>query len=128
MATTGANADLIDSLVLAYNSHDALAFSAHFSDDAYHGELHSADALIGREAIYERYVDVFRRFPGNATQVVHRVILDGVIVDHERVSRHPGDAPFDVVAVNTIRDNKIVRLEFIRNPVPAPISDATLPS
>jgi hypothetical protein len=71
------------------------------------------DITVGRkwvEAIFRRYVDVFARFPQNATKVLYRVAFDGVIVDHERVSRSPESEPFDVVAVNTIRDGKIVSL------------------
>jgi uncharacterized protein (TIGR02246 family) len=112
------NEALIDSLVRAYNNHDARGFADHFSHDAIHGNLHGADIDVGTEAIYRRYVDVFGRFPQNATEVVYRVVFDDVIVDHERVSRSPESEPFDVVAVNTIRDGKIIRLDFIRNPTP----------
>jgi hypothetical protein len=118
MASTTDNELLIDSLVRAYNNHDARGFADHFSYDAIHGILHSDDIDFGAEAIFRRYVDVFARFPQNATTVVHRVVFDDVVVDHERVSRSPESEPFDVVAVNTIRDGKIVRLEFIRNPTP----------
>jgi hypothetical protein len=121
MASPTDNELLIDSLVRAYNSHDARGFADHFSHDAIHGILHSDDIDVGAEAIFRRYVDVFARFPQNATKVVHRVVFDDVVVDHERVSRSPESEPFDVVAVNTIRDGKIVRLEFIRNPTP-PVS------
>jgi hypothetical protein len=55
---------------------------------------------------------------------LHRVVFDDVIVDHERVTRTPESEPFDVVAVNTIRDGKIIRLDFIRDPPPAVSSNA----
>jgi uncharacterized protein (TIGR02246 family) len=112
------NEAMIDSLVRAYNDHDARAFADHFSDDAIHGNLHGGDLDVGAEAIFRRYVNVFERFPQNATKVVYRVVFDDIIVDHERVSRSPESQPFDVVAVNTIRGGKIIRLDFIRNPTP----------
>jgi uncharacterized protein (TIGR02246 family) len=112
------NEALIDSLVRSYNDHDARGFADHFSDDAIHGNLHGDDIDVGAEAIFRRYVDVFARFPQNATRVIYRVAFNDIIVDHERVSRSPESEPFDVVAVNTIRDGKIIRLDFVRNPTP----------
>jgi uncharacterized protein (TIGR02246 family) len=123
MTSSTDNEALIDSLVRAYNDHDARGFADHFSDDAIHGSLHGGDLDVGAEAIFRRYVDVFARFPQNATKVMYRVVFDDVIVDHERVSRSPESEPFDVVAANTIRDGKIVRLDFIRNATP-PISSS----
>jgi uncharacterized protein (TIGR02246 family) len=118
MTSRTENEALIDSLVRAYNNHDARGFADHFSDDAIHGNLHGGDLDIGADAIFRRYVDVFARFPQNATKVVYRVVFDDIIVDHERVSRSPESEPFDVVAVNTIREGKIIRLDFVRNPTP----------
>jgi hypothetical protein len=118
MASAVDNAAIVDSLVRAYNNHDARGFADHFSDDAIHGILHSDDLDVGAEAIFRRYVEVFARFPQNGTEVVHRVVFDDVVVDHERVRRSPESEPFDVVAVNTIRGGKIIRLDFVRNPTP----------
>jgi hypothetical protein len=80
MASPTGNEALIDSLVRAYNDHDARGFADHFSADAIHGILHSDDIDVGAEANFRHYVDVFARFPPNATKVVHRVILDDVVV------------------------------------------------
>jgi hypothetical protein len=116
MTSSTDNAAIVDSLIRAYNDHDARGFADHFSDDAIHGVLHSDAVDIGTEAIFRRYLDSFARFPQNATEVVHRVVFDDVVVDHERVRRSPESEPFDIIAVNTIRDGKIVRLDLVRNP------------
>jgi uncharacterized protein (TIGR02246 family) len=105
---------LIDSLVVAYNAQDVRAFADHFSEDAWHGNLHAAEFQQGREAIYARYVEAFNKFPENKTEVLHRIVIGNRVIDHERVSRSPGGETFEVVAINTIVDGKVARLEMIR--------------
>jgi hypothetical protein len=106
---------LIDSLVLAYNAQDVRAFADHFAEDAWHGNLHATDNFQhGREAIYARYVEAFKNFPENKTEVLYRVVIGNRVIDHERVSRSPGGETFEVVAINTIVDGKVARLEMIR--------------
>jgi hypothetical protein len=108
------NAQVIDSLVVAYNSHDARAFADHFSENAWHGNLHADTFQEGREAIFQRYVEVFARFPQNRTEVLHRIVVGDYVIDHERVRRSASMAAFDVVAVYTVKQGQITRLEMIR--------------
>jgi hypothetical protein len=37
-----------------------------------------------------------------------------VVVDHERVRRSPEGEPFEVLAIYTIRDGKIARVDFVK--------------
>ena len=108
------NAQIIDSLVDAYNAHDARAFADLFTEDASHGNLNDANRQQGREAIYQRYLTVFSEFPGNHSDVVHRIVLDRFVVDHERVRRSPDAEPFEVVAIYTFDAGLIQRLDFVR--------------
>jgi uncharacterized protein (TIGR02246 family) len=113
-ATSEDSAALIDRLVVAYNAHDARGFADLFTADAIHGLLRSDSPQVGREAIYERYVDVFAQFPQNHTEVTHRVVVGNFVVDHERVRRSPEIEPFDVVAVYELRNGEIAQLDFVR--------------
>jgi uncharacterized protein (TIGR02246 family) len=108
------NSQTIDSLVAAYNAHDARAFADHFSVDASHGNLNSDIRQQGREEIYRRYVEVFAQFPQNHTQVLHRTVLGQYVLDHERVRRSPDADPFEVVAIYTFDAELIQRLDFVR--------------
>jgi uncharacterized protein (TIGR02246 family) len=114
----GANAvaphALIDALVEHYNSQDVRKFADCFAVDAWHGTLHGAMPQVGREAIYARYVDVFREYPQNRTEVIHRIMFGKFVIDHERVRRRAADQPFDVAVIYTIENDRIKRAEFVR--------------
>jgi uncharacterized protein (TIGR02246 family) len=108
------SAAVIDRLVFAYNAHDARGFADLFAIDAIHGSLRSESPQVGREAIFERYVDVFAQFPQNHTEVTYRVVVGNFVVDHERVRRSPETEPFDVVAVYEVRNGEIVQFDMVR--------------
>jgi uncharacterized protein (TIGR02246 family) len=108
------NQNVIDNLVIAYNNHDARAFADFFSEDAIHGTLHSELLQHGREAIYQRYLEVFAMYPENKTEVVQRIAFGQFIVDHELVSRSSSTEPFNVVAIYTLKNGLITRLDFVR--------------
>lgn len=108
------NADVIDRLVLAYNRGDARAFADLFADNAVHGTLHAEAQQRGREEVYRRYVDVFASFPENRTEVVHRIAFGPFVIVHEHVRRSLQEAAFEVVAIYTLRDGEITRLDLVR--------------
>jgi len=108
------NCAVIDELVEAYNGQDARRFADLFADDGWHGNLHGAACQVGREAIYQRYVEVFGLYPGNRTEVVHRIAFDCFVIDHEKVRRSEDAEPFDVVAIYTLEGGRIKRAELVR--------------
>ena len=108
------NTGTIDRLVDAYNARDARAFADFFTPDAVHGNLNAADPLRGREAIYARYLDVFKTYPENHSDVVHRIAYGPFVIDHERVRRSKTAEPFDVVAIYTMKDGLVARIDFVR--------------
>jgi uncharacterized protein (TIGR02246 family) len=108
------NTKLIDRLVIAYNNGDARGFADLFAENAVHGNLHGENLQTGREEIYRRYVDVFGQFPENRTEVVNRIAFDQFVVDHEVVRRSKAGEPFEVVAIYTIVNGQIERLDFVR--------------
>jgi hypothetical protein len=111
---TSDNTRTIDALVDAYNAGDAAGFAALFAEDGWHGDLHASAPMIGRDAIERRYRDVFAKYPENRTEVVHRIAFGPFVIDHERVRRSAETAPFDVVAIYTLKDGRIVRAELVR--------------
>jgi hypothetical protein len=112
--TNNQNQDVIDNLVIAYNNHDARAFADFFSEDAMHGTLHSELLQHGRKEIYQRYLEVFATYPENKTEVVQRIAFGQFVVDHELVTRSSSAEPFNVVAIYTLKDGLITRLDFVR--------------
>jgi uncharacterized protein (TIGR02246 family) len=114
MSQVAQNTRIIDRLVEAYNARDARAFAAFFAPDALHGNLNATDPLRGREAICARYTDVFNAYPENHSDVVHRIAYGEFVIDHERVRRSKASEPFDVVAIYTMRDGLVARIDFVR--------------
>jgi uncharacterized protein (TIGR02246 family) len=105
---------IIDELVIAYNAHDARRFADLFTENAWHGNMHSSQGQQGREAIYQRYIEVFAMYPENQTTVIHRAAYGRFVVDHERVQRSHSSAPFDIVAIYRFDAGLIERLDFVR--------------
>ena len=106
--------DLVDAQLDAYNAQDLDAFCAFYADDAvlgaYGGETHT----VGLAAIRERHAKLFAEFPQNKAKRVNRMVLGAHVVDHEHVVRGPGVQPFEVVAIYTLADGKIVRVDFAK--------------
>jgi uncharacterized protein (TIGR02246 family) len=108
------NTKIIDCLVEAYNSSNARAFADLFASDVVVYEHPNKPTQQSREEIFERYTEVFKKFPLNETEVVHRIVIGDWVIDHEKVRRSPEHEPFDVVAVYEMQDGAIKRFDLIR--------------
>ena len=98
----------------AYNARDLDAFMACYCEDVEVYTHPNALTLKGHDAFRARYVERFKSEGLKAT-ILHRVILGDKAIDHERVW-YDGDAstPEDLVVVYTVRDDKIARVDFVR--------------
>ena len=110
--------DVIDALVIAYNNHDAKAFSDLFAVDGQTFEHPGRLAQGSRQHVFETYSQVFARVPENRTTVLHRIVIGNRVIDHERVQRSADSEPFDVVAIYEVRDGFIERLDLVRDVPP----------
>ena len=113
-AVTLSPGDLVDAQLDAYNAQDLEAFCAFYAQDAvlgaYGGEIHT----IGLAAIRERHAKLFAEFPQNKAERVNRMVIGANVIDHEHVVRGPGVEPFEVAAIYTLADGKIVRVDFVK--------------
>lgn len=98
----------------AYNAQDIEAYMACFAPDCVIADLNGAITENGAAAIRHRYANLFHKFPDNRAELIHRIALGGVAIDHERVVRAPGGETFEAIAIYTVRDGKIVRVDFAR--------------
>ncbi len=105
---------IVDSLVEAYNSHDAHKFAAHFAEDANAYEHPGVLAQKGRAGIEAHYAQRFGELPELKTQVLHRIVIGDYVIDHERVQRIQNQTPFDTLAINLVQEGKIQRLDIVR--------------
>lgn len=99
----------------AYNARDLDAFCACYTEDV---EVHDfLDGIVfsGMAAFRERYAARFVH-PGLKAVVLHRAVIGRRVVDHERVWFAGDEAePIEVVAIYTMRDGRIARIDFIRD-------------
>jgi hypothetical protein len=97
-----------------YNAQDLDGHCAQFSKDVTVADLNGAVTVEGIEAYRARYAKVFAEFPQNKAVLVTRIVIGNVVIDHERVSRSPTSAPFEVAAIYTVADAKIRRVDFVK--------------
>lgn len=98
----------------AYNAQDIDAFLATYAPDCVISDLNGAVTQSGREAIRARYATMFAEFPQNRARVVSRMSLGDVVIDHEDVSRGPNGPRFEAIAIYTVKNGLIARVDFVR--------------
>jgi len=98
----------------AYNRQDLDAHCACFSDDVVVADLNGAESLRGMDAYRARYAKVFADFPENRVELLGRIAVGAVVIDHERVRRTPEGPTFEVAAIYTIADGRIRRVDFVK--------------
>lgn len=89
---------LVQEQLDAYNARDLDRWLATYADDAEQFLLHAGPLACGREAIRERMKDRFQD-PALHAELVHRTVMENVVVDHEIVTR---TAPDGLVRVEMI--------------------------
>lgn len=98
----------------AYNARDVDAMCGWYAEDCIVANLNGDVTLRGREAVRTRYGKTFAENPQNRAWSHHRFAVGNIVVDHEAGERAPGVGRFEVVAIYTIRDGLIARLDMAR--------------
>jgi hypothetical protein len=107
--------DIVQAQLVAYNAQDIDAFCACFSKDCVIGDLNGAATQEGLGQVRERYAATFAQYPENRARIVSRMAVGNVVIDHEHVQRSP-DLCFEAIAIYTVRDGLISRVDFVRAP------------
>ena len=108
------NAKIVQGQLEAYNAQDLDAHCAAFADDVVVSDFNGAVTISGIGAYREKYRQVFADFPQNRAELLNRMVVGHHVIDHERVFRAPGADPFEVAAIYTVSDARIVRVDFIK--------------
>ena len=106
--------DLVQAQLEAYNAQDLDAYCAFFADDVAVADLNGAVGTRGIEAYRAKYDGVFKQFPQNKVELLNRMAVGSTVIDHEKVVRSPGGETFEVIAIYTLADGKIVRVDFAK--------------
>ena len=112
-------AELAAAQLAAYNDRDLEAFCDCFSVDVeiynHPGEL----VLKGEAAFRVRYAERFKA-PGLVAELLGRTTLGDCAIDHERIWFEGPELsePVEAIAIYTVRDGLIARVDFIREGAP----------
>lgn len=108
------NLEIVQGQLEAYNAQDIDRYCAFFAEDCIVSDLNGAIAQKSRGEIRERYIKAWAQFPQNKATIVNRIEVGNTIIDHEDVERAPGGERFQVIAIYTLRDGLIARVDFAR--------------
>jgi hypothetical protein len=98
----------------AYNKQDLDTFVTCYAPDVVVSGLNGAVTETTRDALRARYEKTFAQFPENHARLVNRIHVGNMVIDHEDVSRGPGKDQFEVIAIYTLRDGLIARVDFAK--------------
>jgi hypothetical protein len=98
----------------AYNAQDLDAMLACYAAECAIANLNGTITETSREALRARYAKTFADFPENRARLVNRINVGDVVIDHEDVSRGPGKDHFEVIAIYTVKDGQIARVDFAK--------------
>jgi hypothetical protein len=99
----------------AYNKQDITAFADVFASDValYNNLGDSVPAIVGRQALIERYSQLFKRYPNNKCTLIGRMLQGDVVIDHEWITGR--ESPLKIIAIYEVKEGLIKRCWFIRS-------------
>ena len=97
----------------AYNLRDLNAWLNTYSEDAQQFLLHAGELAKGHEAIRKRMEDRFKDTNLQA-QLINRVTMENIVVDHELVTRTFPNGPgtVEMVCIYEVNAGKITKATF----------------
>jgi len=98
----------------AYNAQDLTGFTACYAEDVVIADFNGPVTQTGRAELEARYAAMFAANPKNRADLVGRMALGSVVVDHERVFRDGATAAFEALAIYTVKDGVIARVDFVK--------------
>ena len=106
--------DVVQRQLDTYNAQDLEAFLATYSPECVIRDLNGAVTQNGHADIRARYAAMFAQYPENKARLINRMALGDVVIDHEDVVRGPNGPRLEAIAIYTVRDGLIRRVDFVR--------------
>lgn len=105
--------DIVNAQLHAYNSRDVDAYCALFSEDATTIDADTGHVILdGIQAVREHYTRRFAQSGALFCEILSRLAIGHLVIDHERVSGL-GAAPVEIVAVYEVAAGKIRSIRFM---------------
>ena len=106
--------DVVQRQLDTYNAQDLEAFLATYAPDCVICDLNGAVTQNGIGDIRTRYAAMFAQYPENKARLVHRMALGDVVIDHEAVVRGPNGPRLEAIAIYTVKNGLIARVDFVK--------------
>ena len=115
--TTIAPEELVQRSLETFNDHDLASFLPLFAEDVLILDLLDGHEILrGMEAFIARYAEVFETQPQIRADLLGRIVMGCIVVDHEALRVTP-DAPVEqALVVYEVADDTISRMWFIEPP------------
>jgi hypothetical protein len=105
---------LADEQLNAYNKRDIEAFLKPYSDTVKVYRYPSTLLYKGKETMRKSYAGMFEKTPDLHCKLVNRIVLNDKVIDQEEVTIKKDKPNFRAIAIYTIKDGKIVEVNFMR--------------
>ena len=109
--------ELVQRSLDTYNDHDLASFLPLFADDVVIIDLlDGTEILRGLEAFRARYARAFAERPLIRADLVGRIVIGSVVVDHESVRATPDEPAEEALVIYAAGGGRIARMWFIEPP------------
>ena len=106
---------IIQKQVESYNSRNLSDFlSCHHPEVQLYNFSEPVPFAVGIPSVRKIYQTVFDTSPNLHTEILHRMVLNNTVIDHEIVTGRAGVERLEIIAIYEIEDNKIRKAQFIR--------------
>lgn len=106
--------DLVEQQLAAYNSQDIEAMCATYAEDCVIAEYCGPVLQHGKAELRARYTKTFAEHPSNCARSVGRMVLGGIVIDHEQGERSPQGPFFEAICIYTVKNGLIARVDFVK--------------
>jgi hypothetical protein len=97
-----------------FNNHDLDAFLPLFAEDVVIYDLLDGHVVLrGIGSFRRRYVEVFRDRPLVRAELRGRIVLDRIVVDHERLTDGDAHPPEEALAIYEVDGDVVTRMWFV---------------
>ena len=105
--------EVVQAQLDAYNLRDLDAWLNTYSENAEQFLLHAGELAKGREAIRRRMEGRFQDTKLQA-QLIHRIVMENIVVDHELITRTFPDGPgtVEMICIYEVNAGKITKATF----------------
>lgn len=106
--------ELVQKQLEAYNNKDLETFLSFYSDNIRAFNFPDKEIFTGKNAMRAGYEALFNDNPNLYCEVSNRIVMNNIVVDHERISGLSNGNLIETIAIFKIENGKISRIYFLK--------------